>query len=150
MINKKGRPPKENTQEMKKLKKEVVAFKLQNPNYSFREIAKKFSLSPETVRKTIYKELKNENINYDSIIENSKKIVEKGQKFILEKIDKLDIKNQSDLNLLTSSLKNSMALIWMIENTQNTNKSLIPLNINLSINNNTDNVENVENVEVIE
>ena len=122
---------------LEKTKKEIIAYSLQHPEASFKVLAEKFWVSAETARQAIKKEVKDPTINYDEIVENSKEIVLKGQKIILEKIGKLDLNNQSDLNLLSWTLKNSQALINMIEGNQNTSKAVIPVNITVNVDKNS-------------
>ena len=121
-----------------KLKNEVVAYKLQNPEESVRNIAKHFWISKTRVADIIKDNTKK--ADYNTIVQNAKEIVETWQKLIKDKIasmDLEDIETQSDLNLLTSSLKNSQALINMIENNQSNNpKWNIPVNIQVNIDNN--------------
>ena len=118
--------------------KEILAYKLQNPKAKIEDIAKKFDVPKSTTYDIINRETKK--IDYNEIIENAKTIVKTGQKIVLEKLQQLDqsdIETQSDLNLLTSSLKNSQALINMIENNQTNNpQGNIPVNIQVNIDNN--------------
>jgi hypothetical protein len=73
----------------------------------------------------------------NDIVEIAKSNVVNGNKIIAEYIANLkaeDLKNQSDLNLLTSSLKNQYSLVNMIENYSNQANptNIIPVNIQVN------------------
>lgn len=140
--NKEGKEVKKRTsktnQEYLINKSLAVKEKLENPDITTRELEKKYNVSRSVVALEINKEIKDIKDTKNNIIDKAKENVEKWVEIIRKRFESIkdsDLKTQSDINLFTSSLKNQISLVNMLENywNNNDNKHIIPLNIQINI-----------------
>ena len=119
-------------------KQRAVAMKMQDPTLSLRELSEKTGISKSVIGVAIKKEFSDKIKANQIILDKARENVAKWCEIIAEVLSKTTadkIKTQSDLNLLTSSIKNQQALISLIESSSDSwNKiNIIPVNVQVNI-----------------
>ena len=122
-----------------KAKSLAVKAKLENPNLTVREIEEKYWISRQVASSEIRDKLSDIADKNKNIIQDNIKIMEAGQKKILEAIPNLDLSRASDVNYLADALKSAQSVNSMIlkySDNPNDNTKVIPVNINIQYNDN--------------